>query len=163
MKIIVLSDTHIPAYADRLDDKIYDQLRSCDMIIHAGDIASMSFMRELESFAETKAVAGNMDDADLQQYLPKKMLFEAANKKIGVVHGKGAPLKVLQTVSAEFKDKPDIIIFGHSHIVCDKKIDNTIFFNPGSAVSNVFSAFVSFGVIEINGDDINTEIIRVDD
>ena len=37
IKILVLSDTHIPRSANDLPQQIYNELPNIDMIIHAGD------------------------------------------------------------------------------------------------------------------------------
>ncbi|MFH1306001.1 MAG: metallophosphoesterase family protein [Candidatus Omnitrophota bacterium] len=159
MKIGVISDTHIPISADCLPQKIYDYFKECDLIIHAGDAIEKSVIDELGEIAETKAVQGNMDSNELKQSLPEKMVLNIAGKKIGVIHGKGAPFNLLKRVSMAFGKKLDIIIFGHSHTAFNEKKDGVLFFNPGSATGGVLSKKPSFGIIEINGDEIRAEII----
>ena len=53
MKIGVLSDTHVPVSVDDLPKKVYDTLKECDMIVHAGDIVSMSLVKKLEKIIVT--------------------------------------------------------------------------------------------------------------
>ncbi|RKY41882.1 MAG: metallophosphoesterase [Candidatus Makaraimicrobium thalassicum] len=163
MRIGVIADTHIPVSAERLPRKVCDYFKECDLIIHAGDVVEMSVIRELKRLTETKAVWGNMDSPELKQCLPEKIIMEAAGKKIGVVHGKGPGFKVLKVVSGIFREKLDIIIFGHSHTPFNEKIDGTLFFNPGSATDRAFSSYCSFGVIEIDGDDVRAEIIKIEE
>ncbi len=163
MKIGVIADTHIPISAKKLPQKVYDYFKDCDLIIHAGDAVEMSAIRELEKLAETKAVWGNMDSDEVRRNLPEKIVLEAAGKKIGVIHGSGPPFRVLQRASKAFKEKVDIIIFGHSHNPVNEKRDGVLFFNPGSATDRVFCKYCSFGIIEIKGEDIRAEIIKVDD
>ena len=38
-RILAVSDTHVPTIAQRLPEKIFEEARSCDLIIHAGDPA----------------------------------------------------------------------------------------------------------------------------
>ncbi|MFH1837519.1 MAG: metallophosphoesterase family protein [Candidatus Omnitrophota bacterium] len=160
MKIGVISDTHIPVTALRLPDKVYSYFKSCDLIVHAGDATEESVIEELRAIAETKAVCGNMDSFDLKKKLPKKIVFKVGNKEIGVMHGSGPPFKVMQNVAKEFSPKPDIIIFGHTHIPMIDRHEGVLFFNPGSATDSVCSKCCSFGIIEINGDDIKAEIVE---
>ena len=159
MKIGVISDTHIPFTASKLPRKVREYFRKCDLIVHAGDIVDSSVIKELEDLAETKAVAGNMDNEYLKKHLPKKLLFEIEGKKIGVMHGSGACSKVRDLVAKEFVPKPDIIIFGHSHIPVNREDKGTLFFNPGSATDKVHSNKCTFGIIEIENGDIKAEII----
>jgi putative phosphoesterase len=163
MKIGVIADTHIPALANKLPQKVYDYFKDCDLIIHAGDLVEASILEELEKIAETKAVWGNMDSYELKRRLPEKIVLDVAGKKIGVVHGRGPAFKVIKTVSEAFSKKPDIIIFGHSHTPFNEKKGDTLFFNPGSATDNVFPQNRSFGIIEIDGDNIRAEIIKIED
>ena len=160
MRIIVLSDTHIPVCVDTLPSKIYDYITGSDMIVHAGDIVEKSFLDELKTLKEVKAVCGNMDSMELSKCLPKKLIFTAGGKKIGITHGYGCKGDVVKNVMETFKEKLDIIIFGHTHNVINKKIDGTIYFNPGSATDMAISGKCSFGVIDIEGDEINIEIIE---
>lgn len=160
MRIIVLSDTHVPVCSNTLPSKIYDYITGSDLIIHAGDIVEKSFLDELKTLKEVKAVCGNMDSQELSKCLPKKLTFVAGNKKIGITHGYGCKGDVLKNVMGTFKEKLDIIIFGHTHTVINKKIDGTIYFNPGSATDIATSNKCSFGVIDIDDDKIKTEIIE---
>ncbi|MBU1084008.1 MAG: metallophosphoesterase family protein [Candidatus Omnitrophota bacterium] len=159
MKIGVISDTHIPVNASKLPKKVYDHFRQCDLIVHAGDVVEESLITELETLAETKAVQGNMDSLGIKKRFPKKILFKAGGKSIGVIHGSGHPLKVMDVVAAEFSPKPDIIIFGHSHLPVNEMRKGVLFFNPGSATDGSCSKGCSFGTIEIDGDDMKAEII----
>ena len=162
MKIGVIADTHIPAIAAELPSEIYSYLKNCDCIVHAGDVVDMSLIEELRLIADTYAVSGNMDSFDVKKTLPEKLIFEVAGKSIGVVHGRGNPAKVLQFVEDDFKNKKlDIIIFGHSHVPFNGLIDGTIYFNPGSVTDRVFAPYRSFGIITIEKNEINAEIIRL--
>jgi len=162
MKIVVLSDTHIPIIARELPGKVREQIEDCDLIIHAGDAVDMSVIDDLARYAPVKAVCGNMDSDELRRKLPEKTVFEAGGKKIGVVHGRGPDVRVLSVVRKEFRRLPDIVVFGHSHAPCNEKVDGTLFFNPGSACDTVFAKNRSFGVIDIDGDDISERIIALD-
>ncbi len=163
MKIGVIADTHIPVLANKLPRKVYEYFKDCDLIIHAGDLVEMSVLDELGKIAETKAVWGNMDSYEVKRCLPEKILLDVAGKKIGVVHGRGPAFKVVKIASRAFSKKPDIIIFGHSHTPFNEKRDGTLFFNPGSATDNVFPQNCSFGIIEIDGDRIRAEIIKIEE
>ena len=102
-----------------------------------------------------------MDTEELKIILPEKEIIQAANYRIGVMHGYGPPNNLLDLLKTAFKkETPDIIIFGHSHAGFNEKIGKAIFFNPGSATDKVFSAYNSFGIIEIN-DKIEAKVIKI--
>lgn len=161
MKIGVISDTHIPVFTDHIPSVVIEIFRSCDIIVHAGDIVDYSVVEDLGHIAEVKAVRGNMDAPALKKVLPEKLVFEVSGKKIGVVHGRGKGGDLLEWVKGEFKKDVDIIIFGHSHSPCNKSIGGRLFFNPGSATDSVFHTKRTFGVIYINGETVRGEIIDI--
>jgi len=163
MKIGVIADTHISDSAQKLPRQVYDCFKDCDLIIHAGDAVEISVIQELGKLAETKAVWGNMDSLELKRCLPEKLVLNVGGKTIGVIHGEGPAFKVHDIVRAAFSAQVDIIIFGHSHVPFNEKKGRTLLFNPGSATDKVFSQYRSFGVIEIKGDEVRAEIIKIDD
>ena len=163
MKIGVIADTHIPISATELPQKVRDYFKGCDLIIHAGDVIEKWVLDDLGKIADVKAVQGNMDSAELKKTLPEKIVIEAAGKKIGIIHGSGPPFKVVKSAKEAFKKKLDIIIFGHSHAPFKEEKDGTLFFNPGSSTDRTTAIEPSFGIIEIDGDKIRAEIIKIKD
>ena len=161
MKIIVLADTHIPERALDLPKQIYDDLKDSDLILHAGDIISLEFLKKLEKFGKVQAVQGNMDEAALKDKLPLKEIIRVAKFTIGLTHGWGSPFGLLEQVHKEFlKEKPDVIIFGHSHKSLNIHKDGVLFFNPGSPTDKIFSDTNSYGIITI-GESIEAKIVKL--
>lgn len=162
MKIVVISDTHIPDKAVGLPAKLIEDIKSADMVIHAGDVVSLGFLNELKSISKcVKAVYGNMDPEEVKKVLPEKETFKAGNFKIGLFHGAGAPNKIFELLDAEFKnDKLDIIIFGHTHQAFNDKIQGTLFLNPGSVTEEGCVECNTYGVIEVN-DKIHSKIVKI--
>ncbi|MFA6378560.1 MAG: metallophosphoesterase family protein, partial [Candidatus Omnitrophota bacterium] len=120
MNIGVISDTHSRA----LHSQVIEDLRKMDFVIHAGDIGSKAFFDEFKRINNVKAVYGNMDDAALRSILPKSQIIDCDSFAIGLFHGAGHPDHLLDCVKQEFKNKKvDVIVFGHSHIPMNEKID----------------------------------------
>ena len=161
MRIGVLSDTHIPIFSRDIPTEVRTGLASCEIIVHAGDIVESRTIKELGKIAETKAVHGNMDSAELKRMLPESLVFEVGGKKIGVIHGRGSGKAVLDWVKGFFKSELDIVIFGHSHMPFNKKIGDTLFFNPGSATDILLSGKRTYGIIIIEGNEVCGEIIKI--
>lgn len=151
VKIIVLADTHVPERAADIPGKIYEEIKSADILLHAGDIAVKDFFKKLEKTAKTYAVRGNMDEPELKMILPQKQIIEINNIKIGLIHGWGSPFGLLEIVEKEFiKDSPDLVVFGHSHKAFNMERNGVIYFNPGSPTDEIFSDKRSYGIITIN-------------
>jgi putative phosphoesterase len=162
MRIGVISDTHIPERAQNIPQKILDDFKTVDMIIHAGDLVGLKVLKQLRSACkDVRAVWGNMDSDEVRKSLPQKEIIKIGKYKIAVIHGYGNPVYLLDNLKEEFKsDKVDLVIFGHSHRPFNEKIDAVWYFNPGSATDDIFAPYKSYGIIEIN-DDILTKIIKI--
>ena len=160
MKICVLSDTHIPVAAPELPPELLRGMEGADLILHAGDIVELRVLDDLRAIAPVEAVRGNMDRADVQQALPAKKVIPAQGKRIGLVHGSGAPWGVANRVLREFEDV-DIIVFGHSHHPLNEERNKVRLFNPGSPTDRRFAPYKSYGIIEITDDTVKAEIVRL--
>jgi hypothetical protein len=158
MRILVLSDTH----SQPLPDKVQGELRNVDMIVHLGDFTDVGLLNNLQAAHEVRAVYGNMDGPELRQVLPKQLSFKCEDVTIGLVHGQGAPGKVLEGVRKCFKgEKLDAIVFGHSHAPMNEVVEGTLFFNPGSPTDSVGAPFRSYGILEVTGKTIKGQIIKL--
>jgi hypothetical protein len=161
VKIGVISDTHIANRNEHIPRIILDVFRQMDMVFHAGDMVDLWVIDELKSVCpKVIAVAGNMDQEAVKNKYPTKEIIEVMGYKIGLMHGCGSPLNLVDVLKAVFKeDKPDIIVFGHSHKPMNEFIGNVLFFNPGSA-TDFTAEYNSYGIIELDKG-INARIIKI--
>ena len=161
MLIGVLSDTHIPKRARELPKKIYDAFKEVDLILHAGDITEPELLDKITQMTkkEVKAVQGNMDSARVKAILPHKEEIEIGKFRIGLTHGTGSADYLIEFVKKQFK-KVDVIVFGHSHLATNKKENGILLFNPGSPSDNLFSPYLSYGILHI-GNQIRGEIVKI--
>ncbi|MFA6357243.1 MAG: metallophosphoesterase family protein [Candidatus Omnitrophota bacterium] len=151
MKIGVISDTHIPDKCEHIPKTVLNVFKGVDLVIHAGDIVSLKALEELKDVCEkVVVVAGNMDPDEVVRKYPQKQVLDILGLKIGLAHGSGAPVGLVDLLKGIFeKDGCDIIVFGHSHRPMNEKIGKTLFFNPGSA-TDFISGDTTYGIIEIN-------------
>ncbi len=162
MKIGVISDTHLSRGNCELPENLTRELKKCDLIIHAGDLVDISVLDSISKISKVLAVCGNMDGDNVRTRLENKEILNIENKKICVMHGYGHPDKLIDILKNEFfSEKPDIIIFGHSHVPKNEHIDGILFFNPGSVTDTVFAPYRSYGIIEINKGQIKAEICKL--
>ena len=160
MRILVLSDTHIPRAAPDLPDAVYAAMQGVDMVFHAGDFVGKEFFDKLSHLKELKAVSGNMDSRALREILNPKEVIQAGKFRIGLIHGYGAPRELMETVRGEF-GSVDAIVFGHLHSPVNLVKDGILFFNPGSPTDKVFAEYNSYGILEISDKKIEGEIIKL--
>ncbi|RCV62702.1 hypothetical protein C5S53_17515 [Methanophagales archaeon] len=161
MKIVVLSDTHAKDLTD-LHERILDDLNSVDLIIHAGDYTSISFLDQLLALSDFKGVHGNMDPEEIRVKLPAEAIFVVEGFRIGVTHPAegGSPFGLAERVKTKLGDDLDLIIYGHSHKQELKRKDDTIFFNPGSATGAFPAKYKTYGIITI-ADKIEVGIVTL--
>lgn len=151
MKIAVVSDTHLQS-VEELPRDILQAFSEVDLIVHTGDFVMLPVLEGLRKIGEVKAVRGNMDSAEIKAALPEKEIIVLNGKKIGIIHGSGAPWGMESRIREQF-DQVDAILFGHTHQPKNEVLGDILFFNPGQARN-------SYGILHIAAD-IKGEIIRV--
>jgi putative phosphoesterase len=162
MKILVLSDLHIPSAADDLPQTVYAALKQADMLIVAGDLVDVGVYEKLKKLCPTIiAVCRNMDSEAVRKKLPEKEVVSAGRFRIGLMHGYGPPDKLLDIAEQTFKnDRVQMIIFGHSHQPISRMKNGILYFNPGSPTDKVFAPFNSYGIIELD-EEIKATIVKI--
>ncbi len=151
MKLAIISDTHARTL-DELPAPVLKALSNVSLIVHAGDFTEKAVLDGLMTLAPVKAVAGNMDSGELRRRLPPREIFTIQEKRIGLIHGWGAPWGIAHRVRDQFSDI-DVIIYGHSHEAKDEIVRGVHLFNPGRARD-------SYGLMEI-GAEVRAEIVRL--
>ena len=156
-RIGVVSDTHMREPDPGLGGKLAQAWGAVDMVLHAGDLVNISVLDAIEA-PEVLAVAGNMDDYVVTQSLPAKLIIEVEGKRIGLIHGWGAPMGLAGRVVKEF-DQVDAIVFGHSHRPANTVKNGILLFNPGSYGRGIMGSG-TVGLLTVDKD-ITGEIIRL--
>lgn len=153
MKIGVISDTHY-----HLDSRVEKIFKGVDHILHAGDIGDPIIELELRNIAPTTAVVGNID-----AYLdfPLTAVRTLDGKKFLVHHIVNPHLPSSELSNAIAKEKPDAVIFGHTHKAFAEIVGNIFFFNPGYAGKPKPGAERSVGILRIEAGKIQHEFISL--
>lgn len=163
MKIGVLSDTHLKRPEPFLERILDETLRDVDMVLHAGDIVAYSVLEVLESRG-VMAVCGNMDDYEVAGHLPQIRRISVGEKTLGLLHGWGSKIGLAERVLETFSyDRPDIIVFGHSHEPFAQEIDGTYLFNPGSAGHGRYGGKSTVGILRVQESFVQGHILAIDE
>lgn len=165
MKLLVLSDSHIPYNTPNFPKQVLKEAKSCDLCLHAGDICEIEALNQLKKIIPVEAVQGNMDDQKLKNSLPTQKIINLEDITIGITHGRGSPGEIISTVNNIFKEeltRLKIIIFGHSHQPLNEFIKDKLYFNPGSSTDKIFAPYNSYGIISIkNGKILERRIVKI--
>lgn len=159
MKLIVLSDTHMPKKGKQLPLRLMQELEATDAIIHAGDWSSMEVYDMLSKYAPVKGVYGNIEDENVVENLPKNELLELNGFRIGIVHGHGEKKTTERRAYDTFAEEDvDVIIFGHSHIPLLRYFKKVLLLNPGSPTDKRTQPYNSFAILHID-EEIRVEFV----
>ena len=160
MLIGLISDTHIPDRARQIPENVFEAFSDVDLILHAGDLTSLSVIDELEHIAPVIAVQGNMDRAKGID-LPKARVVEAEGLKIGIVHGEVYPRADSQQLLYLAQELDvDILVSGHSHQPKIEQKEGVLLINPGSPVVPRL-ADRTVMLLEINNSEVDVEIVKI--
>ena len=132
-RLLLISDTHVPARARRLPDDVWRGIDEADVVIHAGDWVDVATLDAIEArAARLIGVAGNNDGAELHARLGEFLRAEIEGLRFGVVHETGPAGGREARMDAAYDDL-DVLVFGHSHIPWDTVTPRGIrLLNPGS-------------------------------
>lgn len=161
-RIGVMSDTH-----NWWDEKYARHFADCDEIWHAGDIGSSLIIDRLETICPVRAVYGNIDGQELRLKFNEILRFKIEECSVIIKHIGGYPGKYDPSIkNVIYKEKPDIFIAGHSHIVkikYDHLID-CLHINPGAAGKQGWQQVRTLIKFTVNGKDVkDLEIIELAD
>lgn len=145
--ISILSDTH-----GLLREEVKQQLKSSDIIIHAGDINTEAIVDELRSYAPLYIVRGN-NDKEWASELPTSLLITIEEVRIFIVHNK-------KDIPEDLKDV-DLIVYGHSHKYDDREVDGIRMFNPGSCGKRRFDLEITMAHMIVDKSLFNIEKITI--
>jgi putative phosphoesterase len=133
MRLLLLSDTHVPTRARDLPAAVWEAVDTADLVVHAGDWMASSLLDALlERSRHLLACWGNNDGDDVRSRLPEIARRTVEGIRIAVTHETGAKTGRERRMDAAFPDT-DLLVFGHSHIPWNTLSDNGMrLLNPGS-------------------------------
>ncbi|MBJ6622957.1 MULTISPECIES: metallophosphoesterase family protein [Streptomyces] len=133
MRLLIMSDTHLPKRAKALPEPLLARVPHADVVLHAGDWVDTATLDLLERLSRRLiGVYGNNDGPGLRARLPEVAYADLGGLRFGVVHETGAAQGRERRCADRFPDL-DVLVFGHSHIPWDTTADTGLrLLNPGS-------------------------------
>ncbi len=153
MRIGLISDTH-----GFLDPKVPEIFAGVSHILHAGDIGGDSIVVELGAIAPVTAVLGNTDSS------PTFRLTEVvalAQRKF-LVHHIVNPHALKEDLQLRIaRERPDAVVFGHTHKVFCETIGGVLYLNPGYAGKPKSGAERTVAILHCDEKEIRTEFLAL--
>lgn len=133
MRLVLMSDTHVPKRARDLPPSLWSAVESADVVLHAGDWVDESLLDTLSARSRRLiAVYGNNDGPALRARLPLVAREVLDGVRFAVVHETGPATGRESRCAAGYPDT-DVLVFGHSHIPWDTVAPGGLrLLNPGS-------------------------------
>jgi putative phosphoesterase len=162
VRLAILSDTHLPRGARALPPACVERLRGAELILHAGDLATLSVLRELERYGDVAGVHGNVDDAAVRRTLPAERVVEVAGARIAMLHDAGPARGRIERLRRRFGDC-EAVVFGHSHIPWhETSPEGFQIFNPGSPTDRRRQPRHTMGIARVDAGRIRFEHVTLD-
>jgi putative phosphoesterase len=147
VRVALVSDTH-----GLSDPRLPGLFGGCARVLHAGDIVTTPVLRALAGVAEVTAVRGNNDHGPELARLPEHVLVALDGLRALMVHDLGArerPHAPVRRLLA--RERPEIVIHGHSHRPGAAVHEGRLFVNPGSAGPRRFSLPRTAAILDVEG------------
>lgn len=155
MRIGVIADTH-----GHLAPGALAALAGVELILHAGDIGGQPIVDALEQIAPLIAVYGNTDaGTPMARRYPAVQRIEREGVRIYMTHIGGRPADLISTLPADPLQRPQVYIFGHSHVALLEEQAGVLFLNPGAAGRPRFGGGLSVAILELVGGQAKARIV----
>ena len=152
MQIGILSDTH-----GFLDPRLAELFAGVDHILHAGDIGYPSLILDLQEIAPVTAVLGNTDEPRIG-YRDTEVVALGGRKFL--VHHIVNPRQLADRVRERIaREKPDVVVFGHTHKAFCERINGRLFFNPGYCGKPKFAQPRTVAILHCDAQEIREEFL----
>lgn len=161
MRLLLISDTHIPTRTRDLPPSVWDEVARADIVIHAGDWVSTGLLDQLEAAAKQLiGCYGNNDGPELRARIPETVSTELAGVRVTVIHETGSTKGREQRLDRLFP-QTDLLIFGHSHIPWDTVTPNGMrLLNPGSPTDRRRQPHATFQTVELRDGRIDQVVLH---
>ncbi len=167
MRIGLIADTHIPRDAKMLPPHVKEAFKGVDLILHAGDIYQPAVLDELETIAPVLAALGNGDiDFPPDPRLKESQVIDVIGLKLWLTHAISYPRISLscfdEAVGKEVSIRPDIIVFGDTHVAMMEMRRDVLLVNPGSpTLPNGLFELGTVGLMEITNKNVEIRIVQL--
>lgn len=165
MRVGLISDTHLPSlirHLDGLGPEPAAFLETVDLILHAGDVSTVTVLDWCEQFAPVLAARGNHDVFEDPRIADRQVL-ELEGWRIGMTHDlrpRAASPRELSALHFEGVER-DVMIAGDTHVERLEHRDGVVVVNSGSPnlPHNKETRLGTVGLLELEPGRLRAEIV----
>lgn len=153
MLIGLVSDTH-----GLVRPELHTAFAGVELILHAGDVGGDDVLDELKQIAPVLAVYGNTDmPGNPRLAAAIDQTFDDVSIHVSHGHEVGSPTpeKLLARYPAQ------VIVYGHTHRHLVSDVEGRLVVNPGAAGARRFNLEPSVGLLRLEGDRVDVEIVEL--
>ena len=154
----VIADTHMPHRARVLPEGIIPHLERADLVLHAGDLMDPTLLEELNTYAPTRAVRGNLDPPEAG--LPETLEFEFGGARVAMIHDSGPKRGRRSRMRRRFPEAR-VVVFGHSHVPWSEDQYGLLLLNPGSPTDRRRQPEHTFALLRAEEGEVMAEILAL--
>ncbi len=166
MRIGLISDTHIPEAREELPPEVKKAFEGVDLILHAGDIYTLSVLDELEEIAPVLAALGDDDYPGPDDRVKEIHTLKLEGQTLWLVHMRhmlSFPSKTgLNRAPSEQENSPTIVVFGHEHRAVVESSRGVFYVSSGSpTLLHYHRELGTVGILELNSGKANIQIMQL--
>lgn len=161
MRLLLISDTHVPKRARNLPPPVWDEVARADVVLHAGDWVEVALLDELARRAKRLVACwGNNDGADVRARLPERADVTLGGVRFTVTHETGASSGRDARMARLYPDT-DVLVFGHSHIPWDSTASTGLrLLNPGSPTDRRRQPYCTYMTAVVSGGELSDVVLH---
>ncbi len=147
MRIALVSDTH------GVDDpRLPGLFRGCERVLHAGDMVTAPVLDSLARVAPVTVVRGNNDLDPRFERLPESLVLPVEELRLFMIHDLGSRERPRARAAAALaRERPHIVVHGHSHRPGAALHAGRLYVNPGSAGPRRFTLPRTAAILTVSG------------
>ncbi len=155
-RILIVSDTH---GNNKILKKLVKKYEHFEYLIHLGD--HIWDVDNIDFKGKVLSIKGNADRGAIGEL---DRVFTIDGYNIWLTHGHlyGVKFGLNKLFYSALEKKADVVIFGHTHMALNIDYENILFFNPGSLTYPRGTNVGSYGIIEVDKNNINANILEID-
>ncbi|MFC2056328.1 metallophosphoesterase family protein [Chloroflexota bacterium] len=168
MRIGLISDTHIPEARAELPPEVKKAFEGVDLILHAGDIYTLSVLDELEEIAPVLAALGDDDYPGPDDRVKEIHTLKLEGQTLWLVHMRhmlSFPSKIGLSGNPseqEKDDRPDIVVCGHEHRIVIESKNGILYVCSGSpTLLQYHQGLGTVGILELDSGKATTHIVQL--